>query len=360
MGFVEISRPRSEPKAQTSAHSVQRRRKLKELLVTQLAKKFGAAADPTVRAVIVAEADRALAKGQVAAEDIRELERNIQKTINLGRTGTFEGPKRQVDAGYVGEKIDWGAIYEYKLVHGDQAERAKLQREKDARAMLNAQIKHQISDKEAARRRLDAEEAAYARSVRADLERRKAAEDDKAAQMKARIHHEVELNKEHVRLIERRREEEAHLTKLEDERMLTEMRVAAESARVEKNRRAVEKAKRLEFAKLQNQRSLRLKAEQRDKEDAEQQRLDAVWKEILDGQERKREEGLKRMFEKQVQRADAYGKSTGAEMAERARKDELNMLHWQKLYAEEQEARCALYSRRRAACPRVPARCDAL
>lgn len=338
--MVEMNRPRTQPiETVQAAQTLQRRKKLKELLVTQLAKQFGATSDPNVRAVIVAEAERALAKGKVVADDIRELERNIRRTLNLVTTGTFEGPRAAVDAGNSGERINWGSLYEFKKLHGDQAELEKLQQAKDARNVLNQQIKHQMAEKEAARRRAKADEEQAARAEKADLERREADERARQAAYKAKVQHEVDLNKEHMRLAERRRQDEAHLRKLEDERMLSEMRSADEAARIEKARQAVEKAKRLELVKLQDARSLRLKQEQRAKEDEEQRRLDAVWKEILDDQERKREQGLRAMFQKQAARREAYGKSTGAELAERARLDELNMLRWQKISAEQQEER---------------------
>ena len=332
---------RAPAKPGASAQSTQRRQRLKELLVTQLSKQFGATADPNLRAIIRAEAERALAKGRVSPEDIRELERNIRKTINLATSGTFDGSKPPVDAGHASERIDWGVLYEYKKVHGDEAERARLQRERDARVLLNSQIRHQIAERDAARRAALADEAAYAASEAAALARGRAEDSAKVARHKALVESERALNAEHVRLVEKKRQDEAHLSRLEDERMLAEMRSADAIAREERKRRAVEKAKRLEFARLADERSVRLKLEQREREDAEQRRLDAVWKGMLDEQERKREEGLKRIFEQQTVRQEAYGKSAGAEMAERAMRDEMNMLRWQTTYAQQQEERCA-------------------
>lgn len=345
--------------AAVSAQAQQRRQRLKELLITQLAKQFGALSDPKVRAIITAEAERALANGKVAAEDIRQLEANIRRTINFTTSGNLSGPKAPADTSLgsaTAERLNWQSLYEYKLIQGDQAERKRLQREKDARELLKSQLRHQIAEQEAARRKAEAQALEYQEEERKQHERRLAEDREKAAQHAALVERDRAQNREHMRLAAKKREEEAELRRLEDERTLAAIRQEEELAKREKARQAVEKAKRLEFAKLADERSARLKAEAKARETAEQQRLDAVWKEILDEQERKREEGLKRMFEKQVVRAEAYGKSAGAEMAERARKDEMNMLRWQAIYAQQQEERCdaaampALQPRDSSAC----------
>jgi chemotaxis protein histidine kinase CheA len=327
---------------------------MKELLVTQLAKQLGALSDPRVRAIIVAEVDRALAANcKVSAEDVRRIEKDVRATVSITRIGTLEAPKTMDESGLAAERINWGVIDEFKKVHGDEAERAKLQRAKDARTLLYSQIKHQIGEKEAARRRLLAEEAEFVRKQKAELGQREVDEARQAAERKARTMQEMLDNREHVRIHERRRKEEAHVRQLEDERLLTDIRGAELVAKAEKARQKVEKAKRLEFAKLADERSTRMKAEQRVKDAEEQRRLDVVWQEILNEQARKREEGLRRVFEKQAIRAEAYGKSAGAELKEKAAKDELNMLRWQTIYAQQQEERCVRDSTR---LPRIPPR----
>ncbi|KAJ1615849.1 hypothetical protein T492DRAFT_896705, partial [Pavlovales sp. CCMP2436] len=327
-GWVEMERPRVAPPrpGAVSAQVQQRRRRLKELLVTQLAKQFGATANSTVRAICEAEAEAALAKGTVSPDDIRALERNIRKTINMTTTGTFEGARPTVDARSSGERVNWQALTEFKKVHGDEAERAKLQRDKGARELLTAQIRQQIAEKDGARARAVALEAQHAREAKEELARRNAVEAARVAAFKAKVGAEIEANNEHIRIAAKRRAEEAHIRQLEDERMLAKMRGAAEAAKGEKARLKTEKAKRFEFALLQNERSERLKADERAAREAEQARLDAVMTQMQDAQEKKRENGMRRVFEQQQQRQVAYGKSAGAEMLERARRDEVQML----------------------------------
>lgn len=352
-GFVEISRPKPAKAVanEASAQSLQRRRKLKEMLETKLAKQFGASSNPHVRAVIRAEADRALAKGRLAPDDVRELERNIKKSLNMITSGTFEDKKVAADSApeYAKARVDWNSVYKYKLRHGDDSEREKLERETAARQLLNRQIRHQIAEKESLKRKEEEEEAAAVRKQE-DARRRavEKAEEEKRA-YRQKVQHELELNREQQRQVEQRKRDEAELARLEDEKMLHELRAAQEATKLKRAREAVAKAKRLELAKEENEKSRRIKAEAKAKEDDEVARLDALWTQMLDEQEAKRTEQMRKTHARQAQLQQAYGQTAGADMAERARRDEMSMLQAQKEYMEQQEARCAARRRTVAA-----------
>lgn len=313
--------------------SLRARQHLKEVLVAQLAKQLGAQSDPRAKAVIGAEADRALAAGaKLTPANIRQLARTIRAALEQGRPRTPVAPPAPPVAA-----LDWQVVYEFKKVQTEAQEAQRLQGVRRQREELRAHIQEQMAAKEAARRADEAREAAYAAEQKAEQARHLAAERDKAAERRRLLEGEAAQNRQQAALVEARRQEAARLRALEDERAIAEIRRGEEAERARRAAGAVAKAAQLEAARMADAHGLRLKAQRKAKEDAEQLRLNQVWKEILEEQERKRADGLRAALAKQQQRQGAYAESAGAALAGKARRDEANMLRWQQLH-EQREA----------------------
>jgi hypothetical protein len=88
--------------------------------------------------------------------------------------------------------------------------------------------------------------------------------------------------------------------------------------------------------------------------DADQQRLNAQWKEILDQQEARREEQYNNLRAKGQKAMKSFEDGAGAADAARQKKEEENRVRWQKLHEKEtkekEAARAAFRSKMEREC----------
>ena len=345
-----------------------RRKQLVAGLLRQMQRQYGSDGVRTLLIEGELQAAPELRRGKITPAALQAVETRVAKAMKDVATGVGADSKiilpavkkdrpRPLSANFNADLRDMASWTEVNKYRQDFFA-YELQKEgKERQAALKKtqeQLAHQLREGEArkaaqkdrVRREAEEEAARYAKYL-AD----KAEEDERLAN---KIRMEQEMRNKQTNERRARRAVEQRLKDLEDgeTRRLHEESMAQAKADLERKVLADEANNRMFVNELEKHRQYR--EQKRLEADADQQRLNAQWKEILDQQEARREEQYNNLRAKGQKAMKSFEDNAGAVDRARQQKEEEARLKWQKLHEkqtkEKEAARAAFRSKLEREC----------
>ena len=363
-----LERSHSAESSMGSTRNPDRRKQLVAGLLRQMQRQYGSDGVRTLLIEGELQAAPELRRGKITPAALQAVETRVAKAMKDVATGVGADSKiilpavkkdrpRPLSANFNADLRDMASWTEVNKYRQDffAYELQKEGRERQAALKkTQEQLAHQLREGEARRaaqkdrvRREAEEEAARYAKYLAD----KAEEDERLAN---KIRMEQEMRNKQTNERRARRAVEQRLKDLEDgeTRRLHEESMAQARADHERKVLADEANNRMFVNELEKHRQYR--EQKRLEADAEQQRLNAQWKEILDQQEARREEQYNNLRAKGQKAMKSFEDNAGAVDRARQQKEEEARLKWQKLHEkqtkEKEAARAAFRSKLEREC----------
>jgi len=354
MGITESSAmSKSAPPMSSAVHS--KRVELKEMLIGRLCKMHGA--DPVRRAVIEREVANSsvLQSGKLSAQALASLERAVADAVRATQPGPMVSHQKPAQdctkvwkagemAAAVKKASNWTEVARHRASFHAIEQTAKTDAAERRKVELQLVLNHQAaqeSHKAAAERALVAEEAA---EVKAELKEYHA--EMRATAAKARAKSEAQKRDREVQLREQaaRSAAAARLEKYENDELKAHMARELEAEAKRKEAKARANADYHRTTAIANAAAREKREADKQAEWAEEQRLNAQWKAMLDKQEADREGQYRRLREKIHAMQRVYEDNAGAEEERRLAEEEAV----REKYVREEAARAeAEYMRKR-------------
>ena len=334
MGISESALMSRSAPAMSSAQ-ISKRKELKDMLVKKLCEEHGN--DAVRKAVIVREVEGSalLRGGKLTPDGLRGLERAVQEAVRATRPGPplcaghntgRADPTKVWTAGELHKEVkaasNWTDVAahraKYYMIEQERKAADFEKRKVELRVTLAHQNAFERHKEVAARHMVQEEKKQIDKSLEeyyADVAREKSARERKAAQQKK--DRDAMLAEQAARAAAAVR-----LRKLEDDELLAHLEAEKRKAEAIKEQKKKANDEYHRTTKLANQEAEKKREEMKQVEWAEEMKLNAQWKAMLDKQEADRNEQYSKLRDRIKKMQRAYEDNAGAEDAARLKAEE--------------------------------------
>lgn len=332
MGIAESAQmSRSAPTVSSALLS--KRTQMREMLVKQLCKVHGS--DAVRTAVIEREIDRSsvLRAGKLTPDGLANLERAVAEAVRATQPGPMQTHKsgradptkvwtaREM-AAEVKAASNWTDVAKHRASYYAIEQEAKAKEHERRRVELRQKLMHQMSQEKhkavAERQIIDAEAREVAHNLQEFHTEMAAAEAKvKAKSLAQKRDRDAQLREQAARAAAAQR-----LLKLEDDELTAHMKREMEAAAVKKREKERANEEYHKQTALANVQAREKREAQKQAEWAEELKLNAEWKAMLDKQEADRTGQYERLRERIKKMQRAYEYNAGAEDERRLREEE--------------------------------------
>lgn len=331
-----------------SAKVLQRRDKMKEMLLDRLCKELGGG-DPLCKSLIAREVEgcTALKAGTLSADGLAKLEAACKKAITAAtqqplqsmapprNTGDVLNNPRKDYSMDLKSVATWTDVAHHRAGFYSVQQQQQANQKEQRRCDLREQLGHQMAE---ARRGIDAR-ANRIKAEQAEVNKQldDYARDMAAAQQKRKekIRMEMKTRAEQAAETKARRAAAEQLQRLEDEELLRMLEAAKQADR---DALAAKKKAQEEYHRqtaIANAAARELREQKKQEEAEEDRRLNEEWKAMLDERENTRLAQIAALKQRIEGQQRVYEDNTGAQEAARAAQEEATRKMWMDKYEQE-------------------------